>query len=72
MEKPKNNAMKVAKTAPVSYPAHQCIVENCSSIFANLCESHSDGTTLIEITDVTPDIFRLLLRLHLRWEFIGR
>jgi hypothetical protein len=57
----KANAMKVAKTAPVSYPAHQCIIENCSSTFADLCESHDDSTTPIQINDVTPDIFRHLL-----------
>jgi hypothetical protein len=59
--KGKNSAMKVAKTAPVSFPAHRLIMENCSSIFAELCESHGDGTTLVQINDVTPDIFRLLL-----------
>jgi len=59
--KGKNSAMKVAKTASVSFPAHRLIVENCSSIFAELCESHGDSTTPIQINDVTPDIFRLLL-----------
>ena len=59
-EKPKNNAMKAAKPAPVSFPAHRCIVENCSSILAELCESHDDSAA-IQINDVTPDIFRLLL-----------
>jgi hypothetical protein len=57
----KNSAMKVAKTAPVSFSAHRLIVENCSSIFADLCESHDDSTTPIQINDVTPEIFRLLL-----------
>jgi len=56
----KDNAKKVAKTAPVSFPAHRLIVENCSSIFAELCELHDDCTT-IQINDVTPDIFRVLL-----------
>jgi len=59
--KGKNSAMKVAKTASVSFPAHRLIVENCSSIFAELCESRGDNTTPIQINDVTPDIFRLLL-----------
>jgi hypothetical protein len=59
--KGKDSATKVAKTAPVTFPAHRCIVENCSSIFADL-ESHDDSTTpIIQINDVTPDIFRLLL-----------
>jgi hypothetical protein len=57
----KNSAMKVAKTAPVSFSAHRLIMENCSSIFAELCESHDDNTTQIQINDVKPNIFRLLL-----------
>ena len=62
--KGKNNAMKVAKTAPVLFKAHRVIVENCSSIFADLCESQDDSaiTPIIQINDVTPDIFHLLLR----------
>jgi hypothetical protein len=60
-DKGKNSAMKVAKTIPVSLSAHRLIVANCSSIFADLCESHDDSTTPIQINDVTPEIFRLLL-----------
>jgi hypothetical protein len=61
-EQPKNNAMKIAKTAPVTFPAHRLIVENCSSIFEELCESNSeDKTTPISISGVSPDVFRLLL-----------
>jgi hypothetical protein len=61
-EQPKNNAMKVAKTAPVTFPAHQLIVENCSSIFEELCESNDDDkTNPISISGVSPDVFRLLL-----------
>jgi hypothetical protein len=58
----KNSAMKVAKTTPVTFPAHRLIVAKCSSILADLCESHDDSaTTPIQINDVTPHIFRLLL-----------
>jgi hypothetical protein len=58
----KDNAMKVAKIARERFPAHRLIVANCSSILANLCASHNDDTTTpIQINDVTPDIFRLLL-----------
>jgi hypothetical protein len=57
----KDNAMKVAKTTPVTFPAHRLIVENCSSIFADLCESHDDCTTPIQINDTKPNIFHLLL-----------
>jgi hypothetical protein len=61
-EQPKNNAMKIAKTAPVTFPAHRLIVESCSSIFEELCESNSeDKTTPISISGVSPDVFRLLL-----------
>ena len=59
--KGKSNAMKVTKTDPVMFPAHCVIVAKCSSVFADLCESHNDDTTPIHINDVTPDIFRLLL-----------
>ena len=59
--KGKSNAMKVTKTDPVMFPAHRVIVAKCSSVFADLCESHNDDTTPIHINDVTPDIFRLLL-----------
>ena len=59
--KRKENAMKAAKTAPVAFPAHRVIVAKCSSILADLCDSHNDDTTPIEINDVTPDIFRVLL-----------
>jgi len=60
----KNSAMKVAKTAPVTFSAHRVIIENCSSVFADLCESHDDNTRChrqIQINDVKPNIFRLLL-----------
>jgi hypothetical protein len=58
----KDNAMKVAKIARERFPAHRVIVANSSSILADLCESHDDSTTpIIQINDVTPDVFRLLL-----------
>jgi hypothetical protein len=57
----KDNATKIAKIARERFPAHRVIVAKCSSIFADLCYSHNDDTTPIEINDVTPDIFRLLL-----------
>ena len=61
-EQLKDNAITVAKTAPVTFPAHSLIVANCSSIFAELCESNGDDrTTPIQITGVTPDVFGLLL-----------
>jgi hypothetical protein len=61
--KVKDNAMKVAKTELVLFPAHRCIVENCSSILADLCASRGGDTgesSPIEISGVSPDIFRLL------------
>ena len=60
-DKVKDNAMKVAKIEPVLFPAHSVIAGNCSITFADLFESHGDGTTLISISGVSPDVFRLLL-----------
>jgi hypothetical protein len=60
-DKGKNSAMKVAITSPVSFSAHRLIMKNCSSIFAELCESQNDNTRQIQIIDVKPNIFRLLL-----------
>ena len=58
----KSKDMTVAKTAPVTFPAHRIIVENCSSIFAELCESNGDNkTTPISISGVSPNVFRHLL-----------
>jgi hypothetical protein len=57
----KNNAEKVAKTAPVTFYAHRVILKAVSAILADLCESKGDPTTLIEIMDVSPDVFRHLL-----------
>jgi hypothetical protein len=38
-EQPKDNAMEAAKTAAVTFPAHRLIVENCSTMLADICES---------------------------------
>ena len=57
----KDNA--VAKTTPVTFPAHQCIVENCSSTLADLCASGAGGKgelSPISIDNVSRDTFRLL------------
>ena len=62
--KVKDNAMKVAKTELVLFPAHRCIVENCSSILADMCASRGGDTgesSPIEISGASHDIFRLLL-----------
>jgi hypothetical protein len=61
MDHRKDNATKIAKIALERFPAHRLIVANCSSIFADLCESTVDSTTPIQINDVTHDVFRLLL-----------
>ena len=57
----KLNSNEVAKTAPVLFPAHRLIVANCSSILADLCEAHTDGTTPISIENVSLAVFRILL-----------
>jgi hypothetical protein len=46
---------------PVTFSAHRVIVSSCSTVLADLCESHGGGTTPIQITGVSPDVFRLLL-----------
>jgi speckle-type POZ protein len=64
VDQPRNNAPRVARLTPITFRAHRLIIENCSSIFANLCESHhidSSTTPTIQINDLTPDIFRHLL-----------
>jgi hypothetical protein len=43
------------------FPAHRVIVAKCSSVLADLCASHHDNTTPIQINDDTPNIFRHLL-----------
>jgi hypothetical protein len=62
-ERPKDNAPKIAMASPETFPAHRLILVNCSSILADLCASGGgeNRTTPIEISDVSPDIFRLLL-----------
>ena len=58
----KNNAEKVAKIAPVTFYAHCLILNNSgSTVLADLCETREDPTTPIEITDVSPEVFRHLL-----------
>jgi speckle-type POZ protein len=59
----KVNAKKVAKTTPVTFPAHRVIVAKFSNTLAELCASGGgdNGTNPIEIDNVSPDIFRLLL-----------
>jgi hypothetical protein len=56
----KNDQVK-ATSMIVTFPAHRCIVENCSTILADICESNDDGKTPVPIDNVLPDIFRLLL-----------
>ena len=58
---PKNNAEKVAKIAPTIFHAHRIIIKACSTILADLCGTKGDPTTPIEITDVSPEVFRHLL-----------
>jgi len=58
-----DNAKKVAKTTPVIFPAHRIIVAKFSNTLADLCASGGgdNGTNPIQIDNVSPDIFRLLL-----------
>jgi hypothetical protein len=57
----KNSTTKVAKIAPVTFHAHCLILKAGSAILADLCQSKGDPTTPIEITDVSPEVFRHLL-----------
>jgi hypothetical protein len=59
----KDNARKVAKITPVTFPAHRIIVAKFSNTLAELCASGAgdNGTNPIQIDNVSPDIFRLLL-----------
>ena len=67
-EQSKDNARKVAKTELVLFPAHRCIVENCSSILAELCEPNSDNrTTPIQINDIAG-CFPSPTLIHVWWQ----
>jgi hypothetical protein len=57
----KNNAEKMTKVAPAIFHAHRIIIKACSTILADMCGSKGDPTTPIEITDVSPEVFRHLL-----------
>lgn len=49
------------KALPVTFPAHRVIVSSCSTVLADLCESHGEGTVPIQITGVLPSTFCFLL-----------
>lgn len=67
-EQPKDDTIKVAKTAQFTlpFPAHRLIVENCSTILADMCESNDDGKTQVLIHNVSPDVFLLMLK-NIKW-----
>ena len=59
-----NNAEKVAKTTPIIFHAHRDILSECSTgVLADICRSNvvASKLTPIEITDVSPEVFRHLL-----------
>jgi hypothetical protein len=59
----KDNAEKVARTAPVAFHAHRLILSKCSSVLADMCGPVGEGEGMIpiQIDNVSPEIFRLLL-----------
>jgi hypothetical protein len=57
----RNNAHKVARIEPASFYAHRMIVQKCSTTLAELCEAGRDRMRPIQITDVSPTVFRHLL-----------
>ena len=61
-QKVRRNANKNAKTNTVAFHAHRVILRKCSTILADLCESAGDQTAPIQISDVSPEIFRHLLK----------
>ena len=48
-------------TFPTKFYAHRCILQQCAPQLAKLCGSVEGGKTSVPITDVRPEVFRLLL-----------
>jgi hypothetical protein len=62
----KSNAEKIAKTAPAMFYAHRDILRECSTgILADICDlkvsEEVSMSSPVEITDVSPEVFRHLL-----------
>ena len=57
----KSNARKKAKTSPTTFYAHRAILQQCASVLYDMCGSGEEHSTTIQITDVSPEIFRHLL-----------
>ena len=57
----KRNAKKNAMAKSVTFYAHRVILQQCSAHLADLCKSTRDQNAPIQISDVSPDIFRHLL-----------
>ena len=62
----KSNAEKVAKTTPIMFHAHRDILRECSTgILADICDlkvsKEVSMSSPVEITDVSPEVFRHLL-----------
>ena len=57
------DASKDTSPAPEVFHAHMLVLQTCAkgSILASLCDD-CDGETPVPITNVAPDVFRLLLR----------
>jgi hypothetical protein len=66
-DKRKDNAMKVAKTAPITFPAHRVIIENCSSIF--ICVIH---TMIGKLQSKSMMYYLLFSRLLLSYVYGGK
>jgi hypothetical protein len=63
--RPLIDASKDTSPAPGEFfHAHMLVLQTCAkgSILASLCDDHCDGVTPVPITNVAPDVFRLLLR----------
>ena len=65
-QKKSNNAEKIAKPAPAMFYAHRDILRECSTgILADICDlkvsEEVSMSSPVEITDVSPEVFRHLL-----------
>ena len=57
----KDNAEKVARTAPVAFHAHRFILSKCPSTLADMFGPVGEGMIPIQIDNISPETFPLLL-----------
>jgi hypothetical protein len=57
----KDNAEKVARTAPIAFHAHRFILSKCPSTLADMFGPVGEGMIPIQIDNISPETFPLLL-----------